>query len=211
MTAPSQPEMTTSRRPSGAGRLPTKDARRIQFSLFTLLLAMVAIGIGCWAVRVLGAVWLAPVVLVVVSVAHLALAVRSGLDLRMLKLGHGHCAIWLALAAAASGLAVRGCLEYNEIAGTDKTPLHIVQISAATLAGPMVGPVANSAAGQAAINAAWSYTAVLFSALFLSLLPFLVVRRIASAWIALICWTLFIAATVLWFFGAMISLGVFLS
>jgi len=113
------------------------------------------------------------------------------------------------LAAVATGLAVFGCLDFNAIAGTNKTPRHIVQISAAVLAGPMVGPVANPGAGEYPQARTW--TAILFAVVFLAASPFLFLRRIVPLAVVLICWTEFLAATILWFLGAMISLGVFLS
>lgn len=57
----------------------------------------------------------------------------------------------------------------------------------------------------------WTWTAILFAVLFLAVSPFLFVRRIVPLAVALICWIAFLAATILWFFGAMISLAVFLS
>ena len=115
----------------------------------------------------------------------------------------------LGLAAAASGMAVRGCQDYKVVAGTDKTPGHIVRISAAVLAGPLVGPIANPGAGEAPQARRW--TAILFAVLLISAGPFLFVRRAVPLAIALICWMGFVAASILWFSGAMISLGVFLS
>ncbi|MHB8969946.1 MAG: hypothetical protein ACYC3X_05035 [Pirellulaceae bacterium] len=41
--------------------------------------------------------------------------------------------------------------------------------------------------------------------------PALFVRRLVTWPVALICWLAFVAATLLWFYGAMISLMVFLS
>lgn len=184
-------------------------AHRPQFSLSALMLAMLVIGIGCAAIRWLGSVWLVPISLAGLSAVNLALAICRGSNWRMLGLGHWHFASWLALATAATALAVHGCLDYNVVAGTDKTPAHIVQISAAVLAGPMVGPVANAGAGE--YPQAWTWTVILFAVQFLAASPFLFVRRIVPFAVALICWTAFLAATTLWFFGAMISLAVFLS
>jgi hypothetical protein len=194
---------------TGVSRARTGAAQRLQFPLSALMLAMLAIAIGCAAIRWLGAVWLVPTSLAGLSAVNLALAIRWGSNWRMLRLGHWHFASWLALAAAATALAVHGCLDYNVVAGTDKTPAHIVQISAAMLAGPMVGPVANPGAGE--YPQAWTWTATLFTVLFLAASPFLFVRRIVPIAVALICWIAFLAATILWFFGAMISLAVFLS
>jgi hypothetical protein len=183
--------------------------QRAQFSLSTLLLVTLVIATGCGAVRWLGSVWMMSVILAGSSAASLALAIRQRSNWRKLKLGYWHLATWLALAAVATGLAVRGCLDYNVVAGTDKTPAHIVQISAAVLAGPMVGPVANPGAGE--YRQAWTWTAILLTVQLVAVSPFLIVRRFAPWPIALICWAAFLAATLLWFFGAMVSLGVFLS
>ena len=183
--------------------------RKLQFSLSALMLVMACVGIACAMIRLLGFVWLVPLGLAGLSAVSLALAVRSRSDWRMLKLGYWPCAVWLGLGAAASGMAVSGCLDYNAVAGTDKTPGHIVPISAAVLAGPLVGPIANAAAGES--PQAWTWTAILFTVLIVAAGPFLFVRRIVPVPVALICWMVFVAASILWFFGAMISLGVFLS
>ena len=124
-------------RPAGT---PADATRRLQFSLSALMLAVLAVAVCCAAIRWLGSVWFISVGLAGLSTASLMMAVRHRSNWRMLELGYLHLAIWLVLGAAASGLAVRGCLDYNDIAGTDKTPGHIVQVSAAVLAGPMVGP-----------------------------------------------------------------------
>ena len=202
-----QSELTTL--PQARANARAGDAPKLQFSVSALMLAMLVIGIGCASIRWFGSVWLVPFGLAGLSAANLFLAVRRRSNWRMLKLGHWHLAIWLALAASASGLAVRGCLDYNSVAGTDKTPGHIVQISAAVLAGPLVGPVANSAAGK--LPEAWRWTAILFTILLMTAVPFVFVRQIVPRAIAVMCWMAFVAATILWFFGAMISLGFYLS
>ena len=184
---------------------------RLQFSIGTLLLGMLAVSLFCAALGWLGTVWVVPITLATLSITSLVLAVRQRTDLRMLKLGYWHFALWLALAAAASALAVNGCLSYNEIAGTDKTREHIVQISAAVLAGPMVGPVANEGAGTAAAAVAWKITAILLVILFSAASPFLLVRRRVHWSVALFCWIIFIAASILWFTSAMAFLANFLS
>jgi len=184
---------------------------RFQFSLAGLLLAMLLVGAACLAFRWLGTLWSVPLSLASLSIVNLLLAVRRGSDWRMLKLGHWHLALWLAVASTASALAIRGCESYNEVAGTDKTPWHMIQISAAVLTGPMVGPVANSGAGAPAIAMAWQWSAILLVILLVATSPFLFVRRQVPVILALLCWATFLGATVLWFFGAMISMGVFLS
>jgi hypothetical protein len=203
MSHDAKPELT------GVPRTRTGAVQRLQFRLLDLMLAMFVIAIGCAAIRWLGSVWLVPISLAGLSAVNLALAIRRQSNWRMLRLGHWHFASWLALAAVATGLAVRGCLDYNVVAGSDKTPAHIVQISTAVLAGPLVGPVANPGAGEYPQARTWA--AILFTVLFLATSPFLFVRRIVPFAVALICWIIFLAATIVWFFGAMISLGVFLS
>jgi hypothetical protein len=186
-----------------------KAKSKLQFSLSALMFAILAMAVACAALRCLGSVWLVPLVLAGLGAASLTMALRRGSSWRMLKLGYWHLAIWLAMGAAASGLTVRGCLDYNTVAGTDLTPEHIARISAAALAGPMIGPVANPGAGETPM--AWRWTAILFAVLLVAASPFLFVRRIVPWAIALVSWLGFVAALVLWFFGAMISLGIFLS
>src|SRR5262245_40652789 len=141
-----------------ASHAPGGNARRLQFSISALMLATLVVAVACAVIPWLGSVWVVPCGLAGLSAANLILAVLRRSNWRMLKLGHIHMAIWLAFAAASTGFAVHGCLNYNTIAGTDKTRGHIIQISAAVLAGPMVGPVANSAA-TSEIPAAWKATA----------------------------------------------------
>jgi hypothetical protein len=180
-----------------------------QFSLIGLLRATMAMAIVLGILRWAGSIWFVPILLAAASSACLAMALRTRRPWRTLKVGYWHLTIWLGLATAATGLSVKGCQDYNKVAGTDKTPGHITWISAATLAGPLVGPVANPGAGEARMARTW--TLILAAVLLLSLSPFLLVRRVAHAAIAVASWTGFVAASVLWFFGAMISLGVFLS
>lgn len=183
--------------------------RFFQFTLRGLLLMVLAIGVALGAARWAGPVWIVTLLVGSLAAGALLLAVRRGTSWKMLKPGWWHVAVWLVLATAATGMAANGCLQYNEIAGTDKTPVHIARISAATLAGPLVGPVANEGAGEAPQARRWA--AVLFAVWCLAAGPFLVVRRTVPWQVAAVCWAAYIAATVLWFFGAMISLGVFLS
>lgn len=183
--------------------------RVAQFSLRGLLSAVLAIGVGLGAARWAGPVWIVTLVVGGLAAGSLLLAARPGTSWRMLTPGWWHAAVWLGLATAATGLAANGCLQYNEVAGTDKTPAHIARISAATLAGPLVGPVANPGAGESPQARRWA--AVLFAVWCLAASPCLVVRRTVPWPVAALCWAAYTAATVLWFFGAMISLGVFLS
>lgn len=180
-----------------------------QFSLSALLLVMLLVAMFFGAIRWLGTVWIIPASLATLCGANVVLAVYRKSNWRALNLGHLPIAAWSALATIATGFAVHGCLEYNKVAGTDKTSAHVIQISAATLAGPVVGPVANPGAGE--YPQAWKWTGILFVGLLLATSPFLLARRVVSIPIAVTCWLIFLAASILWFFGALVSLGVFLS
>lgn len=61
-----------------------------------------------------------------------------------MRLSWYHLIAFVSFAAIAATIAVRACLIYNEIAGTDKTPLHIGTIALGVVMGPMTGPIANS-------------------------------------------------------------------
>src|SRR5262245_48605756 len=114
--------------------------RRLQFSVRALLLMVFVVAVACAALKWAGWVWLVPTALAALWLASIAAALRWGPNWRMLKPGVWHLAVWLCLATAASAMTSYGCLQYNEIAGTDKTPRHIARISAAALGGPLVGP-----------------------------------------------------------------------
>ena len=108
-------------------------------------------------------------------------------------------------------LTAQRCHNYNEVAGTDKTDGHIARIGAMTLAGPFVGPVANPGAGEAAARQARFWAVILSGVQLVVIAPGFLVRRLVAWPVALIAWLAFVAATLLWFFSAMISLMVFLS
>jgi hypothetical protein len=55
------------------------------------------------------------------------------------------------------------------------------------------------------------WAAILFGVVLVAAGPFLLVRRMVHWAVALPCWLAVVAAMILWFFGAMISLGFFLS
>lgn len=155
-----------------------------QFLLSNLFLAMLLIAIFCAAIRWLGTVWIIPISLASVSGFNLVLAVYPRIKLADADIWQ--LAAWLGMASIATGFAVNDCLDYNTVAGTDKTPTHIIQISATVLAGPMVGPVANPAAGEYPQARTW--TGILFALLFVATTPFLLERRVVRIPVALICW-----------------------
>lgn len=129
--------------------------------------------------------------------------------MKTLRLSFWHLGLWLGLAACAAGVAVSACLRYNEVAGTDKTPAHIACIAVAVMAGPMVGPVANP--GSTGFRPqTLGLTAGLASVLLVSLSPFVLRKAPVSKPIFAVAWAGFLLASVIWFFGALVSLGVYL-
>lgn len=143
------------------------------------------------------------------GLAALAVTVCAARAWTTLKLSLWHLFIWLTIGLAAASLAVWICWDYNQIAGTDKTPAHVAQISAAVFAGPLVGPVANPGAGE--IDFARQKTAILLVIMLLGTSPFMVVRQIVPTWVAVIAWLTFTFVSVVWFLGAILSLILFLS
>ena len=126
-----------------------------------------------------------------------------------LRLGYCHLLVWTLMGSVTALAAMYICLEYNKVAGTDKTPWHIARISAAVFSGPMVGPVANPGAGES--NQAAFMSVVLLGFLGVAALPFLLIRRPVPKFVAVAAWFVFLCATFLWFFSSIVSLGVFLS
>lgn len=184
---------------------------RFQFSLRALLIVVLLVAVACALVRWLDTPWLAPASVLGASVACFVFAARRRLSWRMLRPGLWHAGVWLLLGALASALAVQGCRNYNEVAGTDKTEGHIAQVAAMTLAGPLVGPVANPGAGSESASTARRWAVILFVVQLAVFAPALFVRRPVAWPIAVLVWLAFLTATLLWFYGAMISLMVFLS
>jgi len=128
---------------------------------------------------------------------------------KTLRLTRWHLGLWLGLAALAGGLSLWACLRYNEVAGTDKSPVHIATITVAVLAGPLVGPVANPhhANPFKIPSSVITATLLLLGLQFLALAPFLFVKR-AVSWVAFAAaWAGFIVAACAWFGAALISLG----
>lgn len=132
---------------------------------------------------------------------------------KTLRLTWWHLGLWLALAVVAGVISLRACLRYNDVAGTDKSSAHIAVIAAAVLAGPLVGPVANphhSNPFHIPLKLV-VITLALAGVQGLALAPFLVVKRAVSTALFGAAWAGFIAASVLWFGAAMVSLGFYLS
>jgi hypothetical protein len=130
--------------------------------------------------------------------------------MKTLRLSLWHLGIWLGLAACAAAMSVSVCLSYNEVAGTDKTPGHIACIAVAVMAGPMVGPVANP--GSTGFRSQTvGLTVVLGGVLLVSLSPFVFRKAPVSKPVFAVVWAGFVLASVVWFFGAIVSLGAYLS
>lgn len=133
--------------------------------------------------------------------------------MKTLRLTWWHLGLWLALAVVAGVISLQACLRYNEVAGTDKSPAHIVAITVAVLAGPLVGPVANPhhSAPFKVPPIVLVATLVLLAVQGLALAPFLVVKRAVSTKLLVAAWAGFIVAASAWFGAALVSLGFFLS
>lgn len=127
-----------------------------------------------------------------------------------MRLSRHHLIAWLAFAAVAATIAAYGCYNYNQFAGTDKTPLHRAAIAVAVLAGPLVGPFANdgSLGGTPGVL---MWTVLLLLGLSASLTPFVFVKRPVSHIVHLLAWCGYLAACLAWYGSAIISLGIFLS
>jgi len=128
---------------------------------------------------------------------------------KTLRLTWWHLGLWLSLALVAGGIAVRACLRYNEVAGTDKSPVHIAVIAAAVLAGPLVGSVANPDGGGH--GGTILITALLAAGVFGALAPFTFVKRPVSRLAFGFARAGFVLVSVVWFLAALISLGIYLS
>lgn len=128
-----------------------------------------------------------------------------------LRLSWWHLGVWLSLATVAGSLALWGCVEYNKVAGTDKTPFQMAVITGSVLIGPMIGPVANGGAGEQFERQAFWLTVFLMAGVVASLSPFLLVRRQVSRAVAALCWLIYIAMSAAWYFASLVALTVFLS
>jgi len=142
------------------------------------------------------------------GVLGIATAMQSP-EWRRLNLNVTHLFVVLLVGGVTAGFAVWTCVEYNRVAGTDKTAWEIARIAVGVSGGPLVGPIANPAAGE--VPAALTASAILMGILAAGVSPFVVARRTVSPVVALCCWAGFLAGTVLWFLGAIVSLAVFLS
>jgi len=130
--------------------------------------------------------------------------------MKTLRLSLWHLGLWLGLAACAAAMSVSVCLRYNQVAGTDKTPGHIARIAVAVMAGPMVGPVANPGSTGFRRQTV-GLTVGLASVLLVSLSPFVLRKAPVSKPVFAVAWAGFLLASVVWFLGAIVSLGVYLS
>lgn len=121
-----------------------------------------------------------------------------------------HLLLWGVLWILSGLIAIRVCITYNEIAGTDKTPQHIAAIAIGTVFGPMVGPFANSGNIGAPISVL-VWTGALIATLVASALPFVWPQRPVARWIHGVAWCGFFVASAVWFGAAIFSLGYYLS
>lgn len=129
---------------------------------------------------------------------------------KTLSLTGSHLKLWVAVAALAVAVAVSACLSYNQIAGTDKTPLHIAAVAVAMSLGPMVGPVANGG-----LSGGWvgmvPWTAALLVGVTASLAPFAFAGRPVRPTAYWLAWAGYLMMTLLWFASAVLALAFALS
>lgn len=126
----------------------------------------------------------------------------------ILRLTRWHGVLWLAMGCTAAWMARDICLNYNQIAGTDLTAPHIARICFAVFFGPLTGPIANPGANEWAL--AWRWAIPLLVIQLASLGPFLICRKPVHPGLSVTAWLAFSGASGMWFFGALLSLGLFL-
>lgn len=180
---------------------------RLQQLVAPSITALIAAAI-CVATWFINPILSIPLILIGSGAVGVAIAMQSP-KWTTLKLSIYHLVIWGLVGGTAAAFALRGCLSYNEFAGTDKTPFHILQICSSVFAGPLIGPIANPGGG--AVSGTVNWTLALLVLVLVGLSPFLVVRRPVSWQLAALAWIGFLAVSVVWFMGAMISLAFYLS
>lgn len=125
----------------------------------------------------------------------------------LLRPGYSHLATWLLLWLIAALMARYSCTEYNKIAGTDLTPSHMLKISASMVVGPMVGSIANPGISKAFRDVAIRLTGFLLFVQILAICPFVFFGRNMPLWATILSWIFFVACTMAWFYGGLVSLG----
>ena len=133
---------------------------------------------------------------------------EHSLTLKRLRLTRWHGMLWLAMGGVAALMARDICLHYNQIAGTDLTNPHMARICLSVYLGPLTGPIANPGANDWPL--AWRWATPLLAIQVASLGPFLISGKPVHPVLAVIAWLVFAGASGLWFFGALLSLGLFL-
>jgi len=126
----------------------------------------------------------------------------------ILCLNRWHGVLWLTMGCAAAWMARDICLNYNTIAGTDLTSPHIARICLAVFIGQLTGPIANPGANDWGLALRWGTPLLLIQ--LASLVPFIICRKPVHLALAIAAWLAFAGASGLWFFGALLSLGLFL-
>lgn len=127
---------------------------------------------------------------------------------RRLKLTWAHLVVVGVLWLASAAVTVTGCLNYNRIAGTDKTPRHITIIAGSMPMGPLAGHVANPSGG---FRYGLRWFLILCPVPLLALCPFLFVRREVPLKTLVAAWIGFVAGMTFWFFSSVVSVGIYLS
>ena len=117
--------------------------------------------------------------------------------------------VWLPAGVLAMAVTLRGCWQYNSIAGTDLTRTHIAGVVASVHLGPFLGPLQSSSGFHEDFYRA--LVPIPVATLIAGWLPFVVVRRPVRWGWAVIAWTLCAAAAAVWYGAALLSLAFWLS
>jgi hypothetical protein len=133
---------------------------------------------------------------------------EHSLPLGRLRLTRWHVMLWLAMGGIAAWMARDICLNYNQIAGTDLTTPHMTRVCLSVYLGPLTGPIANPGANDWPL--AWRWAIPLLAIQMATLGPFLISKNPVHPVLAVTAWLAFTGASGLWFFGALLSLGLFL-
>ena len=120
-----------------------------------------------------------------------------------LRLGEWHVLAWGVPCLWAMAMAVRACLRYNEVAGTDLSTGSIAGHALAMIAGPFAGPLTGG--GDESFYR--MLTPIPLLVLAASWLPFLLVKRPLSAPVRILAWSINVAGAWVWFASAILSLG----
>ena len=98
--------------------------------------------------------------------------------------------------------------DYNDLAGTDKTPRNFAIVAFSTPMGPLTGHLVNPNGGFA-FGMKWFL--ILCPILALAVSPFLFLRREVGRTTHIVAWTGYVIGVGFWFFTSVVSVGMSLN